>query len=222
MLKFYNSFKSKNYCFFVNNSLGEFDFILPMILSIKKKFSSSKFSIFIVSNKIAIQFNSNSMYRKLSTKLGVKIFSNPKNFNFKKDKISDTSHLIEILSLTFNCFRIIEYYLRNDVIFIENSGRALGTKFLRIINFFKKKKIILIPHTSSKIKLKSKVRYNEKPLVFKKAPYLITNKLEKNFYNKNYSGDAILIKNPINKEPTIFTIMVPYGKSAPNHCADCT
>lgn len=29
-------------------------------------------------------------------------------------------------------------------------------------------------------------------------------------------------KNPINKEPTTFTIKVPYGKLAPNHCADCT
>ena len=86
MIKFYNIFKCKNYCFFVTNSLGELDFILPLILSIKKKLTDSKFSIFILSNKISSQFEENKMYKKLSLKLGVNVYSKSYKFNLKKKR----------------------------------------------------------------------------------------------------------------------------------------
>ena len=200
MIKFYNIFKCKNYCFFVTNSLGELDFILPLILSIKKKLSDSKFSIFILSNKISLQFEENKMYKKLSLKLGVNVYSKSYKFNLNKKINSNTSHLIEILFIVFNLYSIIHHYLRNDLILIENSGRSLGSKFLRLIYFISKKKIILIPHTSSKINLKTKVKKFEKPIVFKKTPFMILNKSEIKYYKNFYFGEAVYFKNPINLE----------------------
>ena len=48
--------------------------------------------------------------------------------------------------------------------------------------------------------MKTKVKKFEKPIVFKKTPFMILNKSEIKYYKNIYFGKAVYFKNPINLE----------------------
>jgi hypothetical protein len=114
----------------------------------------------------------------------------------------EQSRLREFLFLALNILNILRYYILSEIIFVENSGRALGVKLIYFLNLFKKKKIILYPHTGAQVNPNSQYKIFEKPKVFQDKPNLFINKSNIKYYKKKYFffKKFILIKQPINQE----------------------
>lgn len=200
MQNFYKYHLASRYCYFVSNSLGELDFIYPMILSIKKKITNANFEICFTNNKISRQYLLNSDYQNISSKLGIKINCNPIKLKLKSNPISNSSKLIELLFLIKNFLNIINSCFKSEVIFLENSGRALGNKFLRIFSFLIKRKIILLPHTSNRYPF-TDYKNSIQPIIFRNSNYLVCNKKTMQRLKKTYKkGFPIYFEYPINNK----------------------
>ena len=202
MIKYYKTSSSKNIIFFISNSLGEFDFILPFIFSLKKKFPQLSNRIFIINNKITHQYLYNKELIKICHNLNVQIVAKNFIFSFFKKKIMEQSRLREFFFLVLNILNILRYYILSDIIYVENSGRALGIKLIYFFNLFIKKKIILYPHTGAQVNLNSQYKIFQKPQVFQDKPNLFINKSNIKYYKKKYFflKKPIFIKHPINQE----------------------
>jgi hypothetical protein len=202
MLEFYKKFAARKYCYFVTNSLGELDYIFPLILNIKKNLNQSTHKIFILNNKISEQFLHNKDLKSISRKLNTEVFA--KSYKLVLSKNFKSNHLTEILFIIINFLNFLKYYYTSDIIFIENSGRSMGSKLLRLINIVKKKTIILIPHTSSKFTSQFKYKYKENQIVFRGRPYVVHEK--KNIKSKKYinTGPPVFLNYPINNNWKVF------------------
>ena len=202
MLEFYKKYAARKYCYFVTNSLGELDFIFPLILNIKKNLNQSTHKIFILNNKISEQFLHNKDLKSISKKLNTEVFA--KSYKLVLSKNFKSNHLTEILFIIINFLNFLKYYYTSDIIFIENSGRSMGSKLLRLINMVKKKTIILIPHTSSKLTNKFQYKNKELPVVFRGRPYVVHKKKIIKSKDSIKTGPPVFLNYPINRYWKIF------------------
>jgi hypothetical protein len=214
---FYTNFLVKKYCFFITNSLGELDFVLPLIFSIKKIKPDAQFTIVIISNKINSQFLSDKFYKGLISSLGIKIKLKSTIFHsLSNNESMKMIKLKEFILVLLNLHNIVHAYLTHEVIFVENSGRAIGAKVIRFINFFKQKNLILYPHTSSKFTNKSKLFTYEKQEVFRNKPFLVFCNTDIKYYRERYfKGEPIFINFPINYQwkNFIYQLLIKYKKN---------
>ena len=199
MLKFYKKYAVRKYCYFVTNSLGELDYIFPLILNIKKNLNQSNHKIFILNSKISNQFLKNKDLKSISKKLDTEVFA--KSYKLISSKNYESNHLIEIIFIIIIFFKFLKFYYTSDIIFLENSGRSMGSKLLWFVNIVIKKTIILIPHTSSKFANKFQYKNKELPIVFRGNPYIIH---EKKIKFKIKTGPSIFLNYPINKSWKMF------------------
>lgn len=189
--------------FFITNSIGELDIILPLIYLIKKRISKKiDFEIIIVPIFICNEFQKSQAYKKIIKKLNINVYY--KSFSFFKlnaTNIFKINSIIELTNLFLNLPFILIKSIGKDYLFIENSGRSYLSCIINFLLYFKKKNnIILFPHTSGKFSCKTEIISNEFPRFLNKSPFLIYNlKNELSYFRKNkYFGNPLCIKYPLN------------------------